>query len=185
MAYVVVVLAYVLSHGLTVSIVSPTQSHFLPNTTVFAALIYLPHGVRVLSAWAFGWKAFLPLYVASLISVWLLTPDAEFEFLSPHSLESHAVGSASGILAFELFRLAGHNLYSGCQEKISWKSLIGVGAVATAINSVGQTIIYSGLIGFENLSKVLLMYAIGDLLGLIIAMVILMLVFRWIRPARV
>ena len=42
MNFLLVVLAYVLCHGLTAMVVTPIQSVFLPEMTVFASLIYLP-----------------------------------------------------------------------------------------------------------------------------------------------
>ena len=43
--------AYILAHGLTALVVTPMQARLLPDVTMFASLVYLPHGVRVLSAW--------------------------------------------------------------------------------------------------------------------------------------
>ena len=57
MTYLLIVLAYVFCHGLTSLVVTPVQSILLPEITMFASLIYLPHGVRVLASWASGWKA--------------------------------------------------------------------------------------------------------------------------------
>ena len=39
-------------------IVVPIQSNFLPEITLYAALIFPVHGIRVLSAWLFGWAEF-------------------------------------------------------------------------------------------------------------------------------
>ena len=36
-------------------LVVPIQSYFLPELTLFAALIFPVHGIRVISAWLFGW----------------------------------------------------------------------------------------------------------------------------------
>jgi hypothetical protein len=59
--------------------------------------------------------------------------------------------------------------------------MIAVGALSSVINSFGQTLVYSGLIDLEKVIGVLAIYATGDLIGLIVCMVVLMLVFRWNR----
>jgi hypothetical protein len=59
--------------------------------------------------------------------------------------------------------------------------MIAVGALSSVINSFGQTLVYSGLIDLEKVIGVWAIYATGDLIGLIVCMVVLMLVFRWNR----
>ena len=59
--------------------------------------------------------------------------------------------------------------------------MIIVGAVASVINSIGQTLIHSGLVEFGQLANLLAIYAIGDLFGLIVCMVMLM--FYLISPS--
>ena len=62
--------------------------------------------------------------------------------------------------------------------------MIAVGALSSVINSFGQTLVYSGLIDLEKVIGVWAIYAAGDLIGLIVCMVVLMLVFRWNRIFR-
>ncbi|MDU8913755.1 hypothetical protein [Aestuariicoccus sp. MJ-SS9] len=181
MNFLIVALVYVLCHGLTALVVTPVQSMVLPEETVFASLIYLPHGVRVLATWAFGWRAIPSLVVGSSIAAWLFTPTDELNLLEPALLESILVGAFSAFAAFELARLAGFDFYFGRARRLNWKGMIAIGAISSIINSVGQTFIYAGLIGLDQLVEVLLIYAVGDLVGLIVCMVALMFVFRWSR----
>jgi hypothetical protein len=48
-------------------------------------------------------------------------------------------------------------------------------------NSIGQIIVFYGLVGVESAISVAAIYAVGDLLGLVVCMFALMLVFRWLR----
>jgi hypothetical protein len=177
----IIALLYVLAHGFTALAVTPVQNVIFPEFTVFASLLYLPHGVRVLTTWAYGWKAVPALIVGTSLSVWLFTPSEDLNFLLPGLIVSILVGSASAFIAFELARFAGHNLYYWGPKKLRWKGMIAMGALSSVINSLGQTLGYSALINLEVIIGVWAVYAVGDVIGLIVCMVVLMLVFRWRR----
>ncbi|WP_050928040.1 MASE1 domain-containing protein [Aestuariivita boseongensis] len=184
MSFLWIVAAYVLCHGLTTFLVYPLQSSVLPEATVFASLIYLPHGVRVLATWALGWKALPALVLGSVLASVMFTPSDDLNLLEPVLIESILVGAVSAFLAFELFRLAGFHFYSGGAQRLRWRGMILIGAVSSVINSVGQTLVFSGIMQFDLANEVLLIYAVGDLLGLVLCMVALMYIFRWMRGRR-
>ncbi|MBL3701206.1 hypothetical protein GI582_00725 [Sulfitobacter sp. BDSS02] len=177
----VIVVAYVLAHGLTAMLITPLQSRFIPEITVFASLVYLPHGVRVLSTWLAGRMAFLPLFFGAFLAELLFTPADVSRVTDPVILVSLVVGASSALLAFELLRLLGYNLYAGRKLRIHWKWLLLVGMLASVINSIGQSLLFAGLILPERVFAVVMTYAIGDLIGLIVTTFVLMFFFRWIR----
>ena len=180
-AFVIIVVAYVMAHLLTAKLVTPTQRYFLSEITVFASLVYLPHGVRVLAIWLWGWKAIFPLFTGGMISSLVFTPSEVLSLIEPVMLEANVVGATSALIVFGLASLIGLRLHAEHRTSISWKSLLTVGALASLVNSAGQTFVYSGLILPENILAVFLTYAIGDLIGLTVCMFALMLVFRWLR----
>ena len=177
----VVILAYVLAHGLTALLITPMQSRLMPELTIFASLAYLPHGVRVLSTWLLGKRAFLPLFLGAFLSEALFTPAEISTPTQPLILLSIAVGAASAPLAFEAMALAGRRVYAGQRAQIHWKWLLLAGALASVINSAGQSLVFSGHILPDDSVAVVAIYAVGDLIGLIATTLALMLVFRWIR----
>lgn len=181
MSFFIIIAAYVLCHGLTALVVTPVQSIVLPEITVFASLVYLPHGVRVLATWILGWKAVPALVAGVSISAWIWSPSEDLNFLEPALAGGILVGSASAFVAFEIARLVGINVYLGGSRRLKWKGLIAVGALSSVVNSFGQTLVYSGIIDLEKVIGVWAVYAIGDLVGLIACMVVLMFVFRWSR----
>ena len=181
MSFFIIIAAYVLCHGLTALVVTPVQSIVLPEITVFASLVYLPHGVRVLATWILGWKAVPALVAGVSISAWIWSPSEDLNFLEPALAGGILVGSASAFVAFEIARLVGINVYLGGSRRLKWKGLIAVGALSSVVNSLGQTLVYSGIIDLEKVIGVWAVYAIGDLVGLIVCMVVLMFVFRWSR----
>ncbi|SMX24703.1 hypothetical protein [Boseongicola aestuarii] len=181
MTFLIIVLAYVLCHGMTALLITPAQSLVLPEITVFASLVYLPHGVRVLATWAYGWKAVPALILGVSLSAWLFSPSEDLSFLEPALIEGILVGSASAFIAFEIARLAGFDFYFGGSRKLQWKGMIAVGALSSLLNSFGQTLVFSGLIELDKVIGVWAIYAIGDLIGLVVCMIVLMFVFRWSR----
>ena len=162
-------------------LITPLQSRFIPEITAFASLVYLPHGVRVLSTWLAGRMAFLPLFFGAFLAELLFTPADVSRVTDPVILVSLVVGASSAVLAFELLRLLGYNLYAGRKLRIHWKWLLLVGMLASVINSIGQSLVFAGLILPERVFAVVMTYAIGDLIGLIVTTFVLMFFFRWIR----
>lgn len=174
-------MAYILCHGLTALLVTPLQQEFLSEITIFASLVYLPHGVRVLATWLWGWKAFFPLYAGACLSTLIFTPAAEKSLIQESLHLSVGAGALSALLAFEAARLLGRNLYAGTSNRIDWKGLLIIGAAASVINSVLQSVVYSGVILPEHAILTFVTYAVGDLIGLFVSMLALMMIFRWIR----
>ena len=181
MTFLTIILAYLLCHGLVALLVTPVQSMVLPEMTVFASLVYLPHGVRVLATWAYGWKAIPALAIGAGLSSLVFSSSEDLNLLEPALLEGLMVGAASAYVAFELIRLLGYNGYFGHAAKLNWKGLIAIGTLSSIVNSLGQTLVYSGLIGLDRVSNALAIYAIGDLAGLVLCMIALMFIFRWLR----
>lgn len=181
--FAVIAAVYVVCHGLTAWVVTPVQNMFLPDITVFASLAYLPHGVRVLCVWLFGWKAIPPLAAGALLSEVLFTEASVRTLMEPVLLQSIGVGAFSAFAAFEIAWLFGWSLYAGESRRIAWTGLLAIGALASVINSLGQTVVFSGLIFADDQLPVMAVYAAGDLIGLAACMFALMLIFRWFRLA--
>jgi hypothetical protein len=179
--FLIVVAVYVLCHGVTALLVTPVQNLFASDIAVFASLIYLPHGVRVLATWLLGWKAFFPLSAGAVLSELLFTPAQNFTFTEPVIFWSIAVGAISAYVGFVIMEILGRNLYARPGRSMNWKWILVVGVIASVFNSMGQIIVFSGLIVPDDLFAVLATYAIGDFVGLFVSMFVLMIVFRWIR----
>ncbi|MFY0690513.1 MAG: hypothetical protein JXR14_01170 [Paracoccaceae bacterium] len=180
----VIISAYVICHGLTAHLVTPLQQRILPDISVLASVIYLPHGVRVLAVWFWGWRAVLPLWLGNYIATALFRPTEIQDLLAPVFLEGVAIGAVSTLLAFELFRLMGKNYYAGQHRKMNWQRLLLIGLIASVINSVGQTYIHVGLLPLVDELTLAATYAVGDLMGLVVCMIALMFIFRWIRMSQ-
>ena len=88
------------------------------------------------------------------------------------------VGSGCAVLAFEIFRISGFDLYMKSTAESNWRPVMLVGAVASVINSIGLSLVYQGLVMPEDGLKLLVNYAVGDTLGLFFGLLILMLIIK-------
>ena len=64
---------------------------------------------------------------------------------------------------------------------MDWKWLLYVGAVASILNYVGQSIVFSGIVVLQDAIAIFAIYAAGDIIGLLVTMVALLFIFSWIR----
>jgi len=177
----IVIVAYVLAHGLTAWLITPVQALLLPDVTDFASLAYLPHGVRVLATWLLGPIAFVPLALGAFLSELMFTPSDVSQATQPVILLSIVAGAAASPLAFEMMRGFGFNLYARQPRRGHWKWLLLVGWIASFTNSLAQSTIFSQSILPGEAVTVLVIYAIGDLIGLVVTTLLLMMVFRRMR----
>jgi len=181
---VIVAISYIVSMLFVREIIVPFQKSYLPAITTFAALIFPLHGVRVLSAWAFGKWSIAYLFIANTIMHLVLTPDADF---TQKSFYAWCLVSSVGWFTFELFRICGFNLYS--QESVintyTWRNLILIAFVSSVFNSLGHNIIFAGDILPENSLNTMLAFLVGDTLGTVVCLFVLMILFRSLRKVGV
>ncbi len=96
---------------------------------------------------------------------------------------SITVGALSAPLAFGAMSLVAGSRFPGTGDRMNWKLLILAGVVASVINSVGQRLVLGARFPSGDAFRVMAVYALGDLVGLVVTMVVLMMIFRWIRTA--
>ena len=146
--------------------------------TWLASLFFFPHLARVLAAWMLGPLAFFALLPADIIIHLILHPNrqlTELQMLVPF------VSSGCAVIAFELFKLTGADLYMSATKISSWRPLFLIGAIASVINSVGLSVLYQGLIIPEESLLLLGNYMVGDVLGLFFGLLVLMVLMRLLR----
>lgn len=166
-----VTLAYCASF-LAVSWTTPLQRALMPEGSELASLLFLPHGVRVLAFFFFGWMAVAYLLPGKLI-MW-----AAMTFLFGQtglSAWGSLVSLASCLVAYELAKIMYKNSdQSG--RRFSWQMVMAMGLIASLINAVGLTLLQSEVPRLTVMKA----YVFGDMLGLTCLMLGLMFYFRWI-----
>ena len=181
MIFVLTAFAYVVAFAVTTFAIAPLQALFFPEITIFASLVYLPHGIRVLETWALGWRSIPTLALANFVAATLFMPDSALTYLGPRHVLGALVGASSAFIAFEVLRAAGINLYFGQTRSLNWKGIVAIGVLASVFNAIGNSIVYGELISISDKLPILLVYLLGDVIGLIVCLFVLMLGFRWHR----
>lgn len=176
-----IIAAFVFCYAVTASIFQSFPSLFSTELTAFASLMYLPHGVSVLAIMLFGWKAFPALIIGNLLGDLMFKPaafvdDTTFMWVSPM-----CIAILSSYLAFEIFRHLGKNLYAREDVDLNWKEIIAVGTTAAVINAISQNIVFDQILSVGHDKLVYWIYAIGNVWGLLVLLIGLMIVFRWVR----
>jgi hypothetical protein len=174
-------LAYLFAFLIQRYLVFPLEISVTSGNAAFASLLFLPHAVRVLSAWLLGPKsliAMIPATIAtSLISDTM--PHAGYEFLAHIIMPTFSACSA--VMAFEFMRFCKIDAYPKDTGVISWRTVLFGGVFASIINSLGSSWLYSGFFAPSESIEVIARFIIGDTLGLLFGMLIIMLIFRQLR----
>jgi hypothetical protein len=175
--------AYAISMLFVNAIVVPVQKLIMPETAVIAAFLFPGHGVRVLSAWLFGWKSIPYLICATLITHLLL----EGGFAANINLfYTTILVSSVAWVAFLILRTAGINIEVGERHNTlsTWRLLLLVGFISSVLNSIGHNLILAGVILPEESAITLVTFMIGDTLGTFFSFIILMSLFRYFRKLK-
>ncbi len=155
---------------------------FLPGNTSdigdfgYASLTYLPHGLRVIAAWLYGWRS-IPYLApgAYLVHVSRISEHPELwtlgETLQP------IFGIICVAMTFEIVARFGADLRLRPGFRAPWRSVLLVGALASVINAIGSNLIV------QNPVDVMLGYLVGDILGMIVLFLMTMFLFSALRRA--
>lgn len=157
---------YVWSYFMTVHLITPVQSAYLPSFTM--SLLFLPHGVRVLSAWIHGWRSVLYLLPGAVL--------CNLHFAGDRAFQSDVLLGTLGSLiaapmAFALVRqvMPGLPLSVGRTRLFA---VLGVGFLASVFNLTFLRLAY----GLAPLEGVVIF--VGDTSGLLLSALMLWLVLR-------
>ena len=174
-------LAYLVTFVIWRYLILPMEISLTSENAIFASFLFLPHAVRVLSAWLLGPKsliAMIPAGVAvSLISG--TSPSQGYELLLEVILATFAASSA--VMAFEFMRLCKIDAYPKDDGIVSWRTVMFGGVLASIINSLGSTWLKSGYFDAALILEVIARFVLGDVMGLLVGMLTIMLVTRYLR----
>lgn len=100
--------AYIVAMLFVNAVVVPLQNLLIPGVTSFAALLFPAHGIRVLSAWLFGWKSIPYLVCATLAADTLL--ESQFTAANLELAYTTLLTSSVAWISFQILLIGGIKL---------------------------------------------------------------------------
>ncbi|MDC0955234.1 hypothetical protein OAR83_01905 [Alphaproteobacteria bacterium] len=150
----------------------PFETVMVERNVALVSLLYLPHAVRVLGAWMVGPKSILALIPASICGYFFtMRPDAGA--FTPTDFIIPMIGALCAPVAFELMRFVRIDVYPKSTGVISWRTLVFAGLLSSIINSFFSTLFLEGRFPIEDTFDVLTRFVIGDVMGLVIILFLL------------
>jgi len=159
----------------------PAQGLFLTMLPTLATLFYLPFGIKVISAFFEGWRSIV--YMAPGIVIGnLFWVNMAFDASTTYLTWAASYGTAPAIFAMLdwTIREDRRNVSSGQ----AWRTMIAGGAASSVIISVLIHITRHRNIPQDDFIASMLKYMVGDMLGLLAVLALLMGVFRFMRRKR-
>ena len=160
-------------------VIMPIETMLVERNVALVSLLYLPHAVRVLGAWMYGPKSILALIPAAICEDFFARSgtgpltQADFIILM--------VGALCAPVAFELMRVVRIDIYPKSTGVISWRSLVFAGLLSSIINSFFSTLFLEGRFPIEDTFDVLTRFIIGDVMGLVIVLLVLVGLLKTFR----
>jgi len=177
--FLIVSLAYIVCYTLVGGLILPVQTVLFPEFPKSIGLLFLPHGVRILAAHYFGWKT-LPLLLPASYFMWYLSVYAS-------GIAIHPAQPLVSILACTLGYKIGLSIYVIFERfcgKQKWKILLFGGVFGSFLNGFGNRFFYCEDCA-HTFSYYTWTYMLGDMLGQLALMLLLMYFLKWIRLFKV
>jgi hypothetical protein len=150
---------------------NPLQDKVFPGLTQYLSLVFLPHGVKVLSTAVAGARAIPGLAIGSGISAYFFWNVTDLRLMIGLTL----VAATTAWIVFELLHKIGFNAYflSLTERQPPARNLIAAGILCSVVNGVLMSIVLAAMDQPPSLSWIILTIAVGDLLGLLFAWAII------------
>ena len=164
--------AYLICFLITDQILFPIQIELFESKPLLsAALIFLPHGVRVISTVVYGLRSLIPLFCAQVLTG--LSFISNIYLLIPLALVSTLCVWLSIHMIFR--RVNGLSL-----EQITFKNIILIAFLSSILNSIGNFVTKMILIDDYGtlFNQDLFLYILGDFLGTIL---LFLVYIKWLK----
>ena len=177
----IVVVSFLTSYLLVVKVISPIQAQYILNTEL-VSLLFLPHGVRVLTCVLYGPRlgAFY-LFAATLLTGFWVGMLVDYKPLTLTLL--YAVGALSVPIAFLFLEFIHEDTKIGLTKvnHNTIKTIAYLALISSIINSIGHALVLDGFSAFEVQPRIILKFLFGDLLGTLVLFLCLRLVLNRVK----
>jgi hypothetical protein len=172
--WIVVSVVYIASYSLVSGFIAPLQFMLLPELSKNIGLLFLPHGVKVITFYFFGLWGYVYLMPAVAL-MWAIEVYGNEQNLLFSGAIASLISCHLGVICAKWLNSSGASRDS---VKLSWRDLIVAGAIGSIFNSLVQTWLYGSMVIVISLVG----YFIGDVAGQFILMLI---VIAFARLARI
>ena len=179
--FTIVLVSYLASYLLVAKVISPIQSQYILNTEL-VSLLFLPHGVRVLTCVLYGPRlgAFYLFSATLLTGFWVGSIGDD----DPLTLTlRYAVGALSVPIAFVFLQFIHEDTKIGLTKvnHNTIKTIAYLALISSIINSIGHALVLDGFSAFEVKPRIILQFLTGDLLGTMVLFLCLRFVLNRIK----
>lgn len=157
-------------------IVAPLEQLFVAGSPLLASFLFLPHFVRVVATWYFGYRAFFGLVAGHSLGFLITTGTLPVEL---NEMAIIVVGSGSVVAALWLLDWAKFLKPAGkAQKEVNWRALVFLSFFASLFNVLGAVLIrLDGASSNETLAFILRIM-VGDTGSVLVGLILLMFGFR-------
>ena len=125
--------AYIIAFFLTFKALMPIQNLFFADFYSSASLLFLPHGVRVLSAWLLGWRSVIALLPGVFFTYAYLGGSNVF---LPSRLAGISIAVLTAPLVFEIIARLWRDIRSSQGIDPCWPCVMGAGVIAAVVGGI-------------------------------------------------
>ncbi len=179
--FTIVVVSYLASYLLVAKVISPIQAQYILNTEL-VSLLFLPHGVRVLTCVLYGPRlgAFY-LFSATLLTGFWVGMLGDYNPLTLTLL--YAVGALSVPIAFVFLQFIHEDTKIGLTKvnHNTIKTIAYLALISSTLNSIGHALVLDGFSAFEVQPRIILKFLFGDLLGTLVLFLCLRFVLNRVK----
>ena len=174
---VIVTLLYVVSYQVVAFVIDPLQIYF--GTLTFASLVFLPHGIRVLSAIFYGARnSFVYIFLASCLVFLLNGLPARTELTQFLQLLANASCVPIALVILRFGFGDDHISLSNVGPR-TWRSFVVLVIFSSLLNGVMQNLAVQLGGTVINDFSLLITFTIGDVIGAVIVFVIVQLSLKY------
>lgn len=179
--FTIVVVSFLSSYLLVAKVISPIQAQYISNTEL-VSLLFLPHGVRVLTCVLYGPRlgAFY-LFSATLLTGFWVGNLSDYNPLTLTLL--YVMGTLSVPIAFVFLQFILEDTKIGLTKvnHTTIKTIAYLALISSTLNSIGKSLILDGFSTFEVQPRIILQFLTGDLLGTLVLFLCLRFVLNRVK----
>ena len=178
LTFLIVSVVYIVTFALTFGFVFPLQKLLFSGVSTQVSLLFLPHGVRVLTLYFYGWRGMFYLLPASYLMILLSVEQTGQDLLAP------VVSLVCCYFGLQFIRLVFSDTKSVSLKPQDWKLMVLGGVAASIFNGLGLALLDHGkssVVPNSTRFFEVLGYVTGDVLGLVVCLAFMVYFFRMVR----